>query len=588
MPAPGTYVSLSVYITHPYRHDLYLELTGPDGTTVCSLINHQGGAGDNFGQGTADDQRLVLTDDATVSITTLSDSDPAVGEYRPEESLFAAYGAMDPLGTWTLRVYDNAPGDVGIVQAASLLITTVDADGNTANGRYDTAGTIGIPDNTWDTDGNAVGAVITFNVATLDVEPGTIGLVPRPAEPGFFRIKLTSLHHPAIVDPPQDAQPPRTLARFEDFTDAGVTIPINDQREATVTISMNEPACAAVKPYETLLHIVYATPNSAYLVFWGIVTQPVWNSEQETVTIPAVDMSLKLQNRQVRFGTRILNGSDDPDEPNPFNGAGSKRSTGHVPLDYVGIGWIRDAARNNQPQNDRGVPPLGITDGTNTADPLPLDTPYKIEARRGDTLWDVWQQIIGYQVAPDFELEPRDDTPGVYARLNTYSRQGHADPSRVVFHDGFGLDNCLITYQPGGKLVTDNHVLSTGDQARVTVNDEDAEATYGLYVQWDETDYPATDLAALHDLGQQTIDAYSTPPDYFLITPNLDCGLYYLDDFAIGDAMTAAIRRGQLKRVVTGDIRSVKLTQADEEGNVSIKLEAAVSVTRTTIDGGDV
>ena len=444
----------------------------------------------------------------------------------------------------------------------------------------------------------AIGPGEAFGVATVtvvfppedpapDTTPTTgglgLGLLPRPGDPGFFRIKLTSLHHPG--DTPI---PAATLARLEDFTDASVTIPINDQREATVTISMDDPAATVVEPYKTLLHVTYVTPIASYLVFWGIVTQPVWDSSQETLTIPAVDMALKLQNRQVRFGTRILNGSDNADEPNPFNGTGDKRSTGHVPVDYVGIGWLRDAARNNGPQNARGVPPLGITDGINTASPLELDTPYKIEARRGDILWDVLQQIISYQVSPDFELEPRDGTFGVYARLNTYARQGHTDPTRIIFHDGFGNDNCQVTYQPGGKIINASHQLSTGDQARVTTSDEDSQNTYGIYTEWSSTDYPATDTSALADLGQQQIDAYGEPPDYFQVAPNMDAGLYYLDHYAVGDACTAAVRRGQLKRQVTGDITSVKLTQSDSAGNVQPDLEVAVSVSRTTTTGGDV
>lgn len=433
-----------------------------------------------------------------------------------------------------------------------------------------------------------IATAVTFGTAIVALEEPNVGLIARPLAPGYFRIKLTSLHYGASTDPAAAERPSKTLARLEDFSDAQVTIPINDARDATVTISMHAEAAAAVAPYKTLLHIVYATPTDAHLVFWGIVTQPEWDPEAETVTIPAVDMSLRLQHRQIRWGTRILNASDDPTEPNPFNNTSSKRSTGNIPIDYVGLRWLRDVGRNTESMNNRGVPPLGITDGANTASLLPSDTDFTIEGRRGDTVWDVIQEFVGYQIAPDFELEPRDKTFGVYARLNTYDRQGSADPTRILFHDGFGLDNALITYRPGGKVITHNHVLSTGDETRVTLADLASSAEIGPYIQWDSTDYPARATGALQDHAQQTIDAYGTPPDYFSVTPNLDCGLCYLDDFAIGDALSAAVRRGQLQRQFTGDITRVVLAQADAAGNVRTEIEVAVTVGRTTADEGDV
>lgn len=398
--------------------------------------------------------------------------------------------------------------------------------------------------------------------------PGTSGFSgpSQAAHPGYFRIKLTSLHRPA-----NGALPIRyatTLARIEDFQEAQVEIPFNDARSASVKISMNDPACLQVLPLKVMLHIVYVTPNSARLVFWGPVTVPEWSSEEETVTINAVDPSLRLAWHYIRLGDQILNAPTHPTLPNPYG-------KGMIPLDGHGLRMLRDCGVVGGT-----IPYLGIADGVFAGDEYPNDTFFKIKPSpgRGSQVWQTWLEAISHQAAPDFELEPRDDIPGAYCRINTFNQQGNPDPLGLILHDGFGKDNCRIDYRPGGKLITHAHILSQADKLRITIQNSAAATEYGAYIWWDSTNYKADNTEALALRGRQLIAAYSSPPDYYDVKLNPDSDMYFMEDFGVGDLMIAAIRRGYLRRRIEGRVVQVTLKQIDDAGNVVPEIQAAATL----------
>jgi hypothetical protein len=594
-------VRVGFYLTASGGSDIQVAIVAPDDREVVLWWREQTFSVDPvtaIGADSTDDGLSIYDHDAADGIWTAPA--PYTGFWRED---YGDWSLADLLGepatgTWKFKVYNWSDTVTCEAVRASMYLTVSGVEY-----RYDFPVPLEVP---VDADPTApTGSYVSLDVVEGVTDVGLPGLLPAYAQPGFFRIKLTSLHYPAVTREgftPRDAVRAQTLALLEDYSNAEVVIPINDARTASVTISMDDPAAAHVRPYSTLLHITYVSPRHAHLVFWGILTQPEWNSASETVKLNAVDMSLRLQHHYVRWGDQILNGSDATGTveefgytvdnlPNPHNTPGWKRSSGRIPLDHVGLRWLRDAADNEAYQDARGVPPLGIMDGFNDVVALPDDTPHIMEIGRGDNVWEQMQALNTHGAhgdfvgAPDFELEPHDD--GVdffYARLNTYIRQGNSDPSRLIFHDGFGKDNATITYTPGGKIINLAHVLSTGDQERVTVIDFDSSGAYGIYNSWDTTGLPAGATDALYEYGQQLVDAYGDPPDYFTTTPNLDMGLHYHDHFLVGDAMTAVIRRGALVRSMTADIVSVTLKQADQAGNVATELDSRVIVGSTTDD----
>ncbi len=110
-------VNVAVDITHTWDSDLLITAIAPDGTRVV-LSDNRGVNGDNFA-GT------VFDDEATTPIG--AGIAPFAGSFMPEQSL-AAFDGIDPNGTWTLEVADQANQDGGGINGWSLMITSVSSD----------------------------------------------------------------------------------------------------------------------------------------------------------------------------------------------------------------------------------------------------------------------------------------------------------------------------------------------------------------------------------------------------------------------------------------------------------------------------
>jgi len=105
-------VNVTLDITHPNVEDLDVFLESPTGTVV-ELFTDVGGASANFTDTTLDD-------DVGTPIT--AGSAPFTGSFVPEGNL-DAYGGETAVGTWTLTVTDDTPGNAGTLNSWSLAIT---------------------------------------------------------------------------------------------------------------------------------------------------------------------------------------------------------------------------------------------------------------------------------------------------------------------------------------------------------------------------------------------------------------------------------------------------------------------------------
>jgi subtilisin-like proprotein convertase family protein len=112
----GTITDVNVTIgriNHTYDADVDMYIKHPDGTERM-LSTDNGGAGDNY-------VSTVFDDEATTAVT--SGAAAFTGSYRPEATL-SIFDGKAAAGTWTLRVYDDARGDTGSLQAWSITICT--------------------------------------------------------------------------------------------------------------------------------------------------------------------------------------------------------------------------------------------------------------------------------------------------------------------------------------------------------------------------------------------------------------------------------------------------------------------------------
>ena len=109
-------VAPTVGIEHPFVSNLLIELIAPSGLAL-PMIRFADGLGNHFCQTVLDDEspggpiQGVETDD-----------NPFTGSYLPARPL-SSFDGEDPNGTWTIRVTDWNPLDVGYVRAFSLTAT---------------------------------------------------------------------------------------------------------------------------------------------------------------------------------------------------------------------------------------------------------------------------------------------------------------------------------------------------------------------------------------------------------------------------------------------------------------------------------
>lgn len=129
-------IMVRVNITHTYDADLAIFLVAPNGATI-RLIQNNGSNGDHF-------SNTLFSDNATGNVT--SGVAPFAGMYKPMGTLtsyctvtptintFSAIGggSINPNGVWTLKIFDDAASDVGVLHNWSVEIQGY-TNGGTSN-----------------------------------------------------------------------------------------------------------------------------------------------------------------------------------------------------------------------------------------------------------------------------------------------------------------------------------------------------------------------------------------------------------------------------------------------------------------------
>lgn len=110
-------VNVTVDIAHTWVGDLTITLIAPDGTTEVELLA-------DGTCGNCDDIAVTFDDDAADPIGGAAA--PITGTFQPAGSLATLNGLMSA-GDWTLRVFDDADGDGGVLNSWSLQLCS---DGN--------------------------------------------------------------------------------------------------------------------------------------------------------------------------------------------------------------------------------------------------------------------------------------------------------------------------------------------------------------------------------------------------------------------------------------------------------------------------
>ncbi len=250
-------------ITHTYDADLDVSLVAPDGTTVI-LFQDVGGSGDDFTE-------TYLDDESGTSITT--GTAPFTGRYRPQVSL-TNFDSLNTLGNWTLRVFDDAGGDVGTLNDWAIIVDvrTFDAGVLTIDRpSYN----IGSPVQISVVDANATGPVTVEVVSTRgDVE--TVTLTPAggiryvgsintvagtAANDGSLQVAIGDKIRVRYVDQDNGNGLSNTLFAHANVRNVveypSTNVPINILDNTTVTSTINIPNAGSIADLDLRLDITH-------------------------------------------------------------------------------------------------------------------------------------------------------------------------------------------------------------------------------------------------------------------------------------------------------------------------------------------
>jgi len=106
-------VNVSIDITHTWLWDLQISLTSPSGAEVLVYDRSCGSSGE---------QRLninAIFDDEATSVVC-DNVIPAISDITKSHNLLSAFNGLSSFGDWTLKVVDNAPADLGILNNWSI------------------------------------------------------------------------------------------------------------------------------------------------------------------------------------------------------------------------------------------------------------------------------------------------------------------------------------------------------------------------------------------------------------------------------------------------------------------------------------
>lgn len=129
-------INVDVFIEHPYRGDVNVDVISPLGTIV-TIFNGQGTTADNL-EATFDDAS------ANTTYTTNHVLDGVVDEtLQPSGGTLATFNGEVPTGTWTIRVCDDAAADVGVLNNWNITIVESCTPTHTVTGFAPTTGPVG-------------------------------------------------------------------------------------------------------------------------------------------------------------------------------------------------------------------------------------------------------------------------------------------------------------------------------------------------------------------------------------------------------------------------------------------------------------
>ena len=370
------------------------------------------------------------------------------------------------------------------------------------------------------------------------------------------------------------------VARIWQFSDLEVNDVLCDTATAKLKIAMTDAAMPEVKPVERLLKVTYGP----FLVFWGHITRPSFNYDENTVEVNAHDPTFKLKHHFHRYGDIVVDYG--------------------YPMDGIGLRQLIESSIPIEPQLDRDIPGNGILWGNDTTwkqapkgelndeGPTAGEKSQWRRCERGANIWETITNMRESVGAPEFWFRPvdmehpginEDVPPGFFCELDTAPRIGSDQTEEVQFEYGFGrLSADNVVEEPDGDVMRNywaqvnpgGEKVPADDKNRALVHNEASWLRFGIFGGYESSQQKDTP-EVLQDMARAWVRAYAFPPTFVTVTPAIDRpGVpLYRQDFITGDNVQVRGKRGL--RSVDMPVRVIRTTlrQVDPFSNTRTELE---------------
>lgn len=393
------------------------------------------------------------------------------------------------------------------------------------------------------------------------------------------------------------------LTSLFDFKDTQVVIPINDSRTAKTTLSIYNPklmkwGMGLVAPLSRMLKIFY----NDHLTFWGRILLPEWDAEAGTVVINCIDSSFVYKKHFHTFGTRAVDYGYFVDGSGMWTLAESVEPLQTQKSPRLGAGvyfGIDTTVHQIHKKPSKGLEP-GEGDGAFR------------KVARGDNVWESMQNLTQIEgppaheggipiIGPDLDLQPVDAdnppttidrhhgktepeerpwAPYFHAQMNVSDRQGTNKEKEITWHCGWGKDNLKnFQFAPNGDEVKNYAVAvnpggprsSSDFTTRAGSHNPNSWKEYGILGAW-ITAGQVDSIPVLQAAADATVGAYAWPLQAITVYPKRQGDLTgvgnlytYMDDYIVGDVISAVVRKGAFAMTGAGRIMQVILTQVTSQ-----------------------
>lgn len=216
-----------------------------------------------------------------------------------------------------------------------------------------------------------------------------------PVVPQLFEVQITDLYG-NVLTWTDDLGIQHTTV--EQYSNLSVSMEVSQDRTASFTLSLYNPAVALLSFTSEGSYKIGALGRMARIryrgetIFWGLIVNPKYSTQNGTVTVECQGPTFKLRHRHLNLGDDLV-GANEGSAP-------------HVPSDHTTMKQIVEAAYDTPSQYAENIPDIGVVFENVSGEEAP--DAFWTQLMRGDGNWDKFTEVAESAYGGEFDVVPYD------------------------------------------------------------------------------------------------------------------------------------------------------------------------------------